>query len=60
MCAFVARNSLLLPALGVERQRLECEPVSPLRERVTSCKYLYHVYLNVRGEVAERLKAAVC
>jgi hypothetical protein len=37
-----------------------CSPVPLRHEQALSCKYLRNVYLNVRGEVAERLKAAVC
>ena len=40
---------------GLNADRLHRFPVEAL-----PCKYLGHVYLQTRGEVAERLKAAVC
>ena len=42
------------------RRRFEREPPSLLRRRALPRKCLCHVYLETCGEVAERLKAAVC
>jgi hypothetical protein len=54
------RNSFLLPALSAEGGGFEREPPSRLHCRALPRNCLSHVYLKVRGEVAEWLKAMVC
>jgi hypothetical protein len=53
-------QSVLVAALSVRGDGFERRSPSALCDRVFPCKCLGLVYLLVHGEVAERLKAAVC
>ena len=50
----------LVVAFSVKGDGLNGGRLQALSYRAFPCKSLGHVYLQVRGEVAERLKAAVC